>query len=91
MLKIHLLVFCTLVIRTFTQDSYVRVLNQIDPEAVCLDGTRPVLYHHKGSEKNKFLIYFPGGGVCSGTTQAETIEDCYQRSFTQMGSSSFWP
>jgi hypothetical protein len=32
-----------------------------------------------------------GGGYCQGETEAQVIEQCYQRSLTSMGSSKLWP
>jgi hypothetical protein len=31
------------------------------------------------------LIFFNGGGSCAGKDLAETIEACYQRSMTELG------
>ncbi len=45
-------------------EPYRKVINTLDPDAICLDGTSPLLYFHKGYEASKFLIYFMGGGVC---------------------------
>lgn len=57
--------------------NYKKVLNTIDPEAKCLDGTPGLLYTHEGGETDKFLIYFEGGGFCGDDTLPKTIEKCY--------------
>ena len=61
-----------------------------DSGAMCLDGSPAGFYYHPGSgaSKNKFLIYFHGGGFCEGVTLAETLEACYKRSFTSLGSTA---
>lgn len=61
--------------------------------ARCLDGSPAALYIQLGTNlnKNKFLIMMSGGGVCSGITLTDTLEDCYQRSLTDYGSSKGYP
>eukprot|EP01005_Ploeotia_sp_CARIB1_P000406 NODE_149_length_1336_cov_170.449132_g145_i0.p1 GENE.NODE_149_length_1336_cov_170.449132_g145_i0~~NODE_149_length_1336_cov_170.449132_g145_i0.p1 ORF type:complete len:386 (-),score=108.98 NODE_149_length_1336_cov_170.449132_g145_i0:118-1275(-) len=51
--------------------------------AACLDGSPPVYYMQAGtgSGANKWYIHHEGGGWC------ESMEDCYRRSFTNLGSS----
>lgn len=34
------------------------------------------------------MIYFNSGGLCTGLSLADTLESCYQRSFSTLGSSS---
>lgn len=48
--------------------NYTKVVHSTDPKALCLDGSPPVLYYNEGTIDNKFLIYFVGGGFCSGLT-----------------------
>ena len=48
--------------------NYTKVVHSTDPIALCLDGSPPVLYYNEGTIDNKFLIYFVGGGFCSGLT-----------------------
>ncbi len=38
-----------------------------DPDAFCLDGTKPAYYVHQG-DKNKFILSFEGGGWCGSST-----------------------
>jgi len=55
--------------------------------AVCLDGSPPVYYHRPGKDEgmNKWFIHMQGGGWCL------SMEDCYQRSLTTLGSSKKYP
>ena len=57
--------------------------------AACLDGSPPAMYVHQGSEPNrdKFLIYVQGGGWCGEGGLDDTLEACYLRSFSALGSS----
>jgi hypothetical protein len=57
-----------------------------DKSALCLDGTPAVYYYSKGSS-SKMLLYFEGGGWCGNKDLASTLESCYQRSKTDLGSS----
>ena len=69
-------------------DSYNLVLHSMERGAVCLDGSPAGMYIHEGSglNKNKFMVYFNGGGLCYGLTLADTLESCYKRSSTSLGS-----
>ncbi len=51
---------------------YTLVLHSQERGAACLDGTPAGLFYHMGSgaNKNKFLLYFDGGGYCNGNTVA---------------------
>ncbi len=55
--------------------------------AVCLDGSPPGYYFRPGtgSGANKWLMYLKGGGWC-----IKGVEDCYNRSFGDLGSSTKW-
>jgi len=58
------------------------------PDARCLDGTFGGMYFSPAQTtqaKNKWIIYFQGGGWCYD------LNDCLQRSTTSFGSSSSWP
>lgn len=64
-LKTFILIF--LVFNVILSDElYKKIIHTTDPDALCLDGTPPLLYLHEGAEKTKFLIFFVGGGVCTG-------------------------
>lgn len=57
-----------------------------DPMARCIDGTWPGFYHRRSTTgSNNWLLVLLGGGWC------HTPSECYQRSQTLYGSSSFWP
>ena len=58
--------------------------------ARCLDGTRSGLFFSKGwgDGKNKTVIHFDGGGWCRGQSTTAVAEDCYDRSFSRLGSTS---
>jgi hypothetical protein len=62
----------------------------IDPAALCLDGTLVAYYINQG-DPNKVLISFEGGGWCYGLDLSSTIEDCFQRSNTDLVSSGKYP
>lgn len=57
--------------------------------AMCLDGSTYKFLYHPGSGANqkKFHFYFQGAAYC-GADGYETLESCYQRSLTNLGSNS---
>lgn len=61
--------------------------------AVCLDGSPGAYYISEGTgdNRNKVVLYFDGGGWCGGSDLANTLENCYQRSLTDLGSSKNYP
>ncbi len=60
--------------------------------AQCLDGSPAGLYFSKGhgEGRNRTVFYLLGGGWCSGLTQLDILHDCYERSFTKLGSTANW-
>jgi hypothetical protein len=58
-----------------------------DPSAICLDGSPGAYYIWQGDPK-KVLIFIEGGGWCGDNDLASTLENCYQRSKTDLGSST---
>ena len=61
--------------------------------AVCIDGTPGVYYLSKtesAESKNKWIVYFEGGGWCSGNEISNGLgfDSCLDRSQTVFGSSS---
>lgn len=63
-----------------------------NPDALCLDGSRGAYYVHEGTQKNKWILSFEGGGWCgSSAGLAETLDDCLVRSGTDLGSSAKYP
>lgn len=86
-LSLLLLVSCS-----FSQNLYTLELFSQSNGASCLDGTPPGIYVHPGTtNKDKFVIFFDGGGFCAGSTVNETIDSCYKRSFTGLGSTKDYP
>ena len=85
------LVFLTLLLTSvFSAAAYTK-FNLEDPDAFCLDGSKPAFYYHKG-DAHKFILSFEGGGWCGSAASLEaTLENCYQRSKTALGSSSSYP
>lgn len=59
---------------------------------MCLDGSPAGLYFSKGygSGRNKTVFYFLGGGWCKGKYPKDVAYDCYNRSFTKLGSTENW-
>ena len=60
-----------------------------DPDAFCLDGTKPAYYVHEG-DPTRFLLSFEGGGWCGSASANinETIANCLSRSKGPLGSSA---
>ena len=69
------------------EQPYKLVIHNTDTNAKCLDGTSPGLYLHEGGDTKHFLVFFVGGGFCAGATTEAVLEDCYQRSKTDLGTS----
>jgi hypothetical protein len=57
-----------------------------DPSALCLDGSLATYYISKGSDPKTVVLYFEGGGWCGSLDLSSTLESCYQRSLTSLGS-----
>lgn len=58
------LLICLFIVVISSQEVYRKVIHNTDPEAKCLDGSPASFYIHEGSEKDKILLYFNGGGFC---------------------------
>lgn len=63
-----------------------------DGGAACLDGSAPGYFIHEGlgSNKHNYLLVFAGGGFCGEPTLSDTLESCYKRSFTNLGSTKHY-
>ena len=70
---------------------YNLVLHSKERGAACLDGSPAGMYIHEGTNTGKFLIHFKGGGFCGGETLDATLQSCYKRSSTTLGSTTGWP
>lgn len=57
--------------------------------ARCLDGSKPGIYYRPGKSKKNTHIYLQGSGNCAGPTVEAILENCYKRSFTEIGSSKY--
>lgn len=60
-------------------------------EAQYLDGSPGLFYFSPGTDRNKYVLFFQGGGVCVGVThppEPSCFDSCYQRSLGRMGSST---
>lgn len=61
--------------------------------ARCLDGSPMGYYIHNGTGANqrKMMISMDSGAFCSGFTLEQTLESCYKRSHTGLGSTKNYP
>jgi O-palmitoleoyl-L-serine hydrolase len=71
--------------------NYKKVIHNYDPQAKCLDGSPGLLYVHEGGDPKKILMFMEGGGLCGEETLEKTLESCYNRTKTILGSSKYWP
>ena len=62
-----------------------------DPAALCLDGSPGAYYLSIGEVQEKVVLHFEGGGWCGSPDLSSTIESCYQRSKSFLGSSKPFP
>jgi hypothetical protein len=71
-----ILLLLSLVIASSQSNLYSLVLLPQERGAACLDGSPPGIYIHQGSDanKNKFMLYFNGGGMCNGLSLVETLD-----------------
>lgn len=53
----------------------------------CLDGSPAAMYIDIGAQKDSFMIFFEGGGLCIGDGLNNMLDSCLQRSTTHLGSS----
>ena len=84
---VTLVVLSFLILGAFTQNAHYDLVLLDDPSAVCLDGSPGAYYLSVGSEPEKVLLYFEGGGWCGASTLSNTLESCLSRSKTNLGSS----
>lgn len=61
-----LIILIALISLSESTEPYKKIIHNIDESAKCLDGSPAALYEHIGTEKDKFLIFFGGGGSCGG-------------------------
>jgi len=58
--------------------------------ARCLDGSEAGVYFSPGNGTSKTVLYFEGGGWCSGHTSDQVLQSCLDRSVTDLGTSLNW-
>jgi len=85
-----ILAICLSLAISLCQDKMNLVLLD-DPSAICLDGSPGAYYYVRGSDPSTIVLYFEGGGWCGDRDLSSTIENCYQRSKTNYGSSKHYP
>ena len=73
-MKVFVLNFLVLLVAAQNNVMNKVVLNP-KGDALCLDGTPGAYYISEGSgvNKNKFILFFQGGGWCGGTNIANTL------------------
>ena len=67
------LAFITLFVTAYSEVATLSKVVLDDPDALCLDGTQGAYYVREGTESDKFLLYFEGGGWCGLTTLDATL------------------
>lgn len=91
MTNIQTLILVTLLLGAVQMQStlYNLYLTPQTEGGACLDGSAPAYYMYPGfgEGKNNFIIYFQGGGFCGEPTLDATLQSCYSRSNTELGSS----
>ena len=58
------------IVAIFSNNIYQLILQPFDRGAACLDGSPAAMYLNEGTgvNKDKFLVYFQGGGGCGAET-----------------------
>lgn len=69
------------------KEKEAKLVRIFDSQAKCLDGSPPAYYIKRGhgEGRNKYIVFFEGGGWCYN------LDNCYQRSFKDLGSSRRYP
>ena len=85
------LVFLVLVGCSAQKFSYT--INDLDPEAKCLDGSSPAMVVQEGSDKKKIIIFAVGRSACTsvGSSIEESLDACARKTESWEGSSNFRP
>jgi hypothetical protein len=89
----RLLILVALLAIVLGDSIFTRVLLSSSSPGVCLDGSPAGHFVSEGSgvNKTKFLLYFEGGLVCSGSDLSSTLESCIKKMETDQGSSKYLP
>ena len=89
-LALFLLIFSGFLYLIFYEIEYIPIIELDDSyNAKCLDGSnyRFNFIEGEGEGKNKFLLYFEGGGWCGQETLGDNfVESCFKRAKTSLGS-----
>ena len=75
MIKIRACLFMLFLVQVFQGSPYKLIIHSRERGAACLDGSPAAMYIHEGSgaNKDKFLLYFRGGGFCGDSTLDSTL------------------
>ena len=84
-----ILLVLTCLVPSNSRLAFKKVTHQTDPRAKCLDGSSPALLISEG-DPNFIQVHLMQGGNCKGNTEEEVLQNCYERSQTELGSSTFW-
>lgn len=71
-----------------TISEYYDLVKLNSTTALCLDGSPASYYISRNGDPSKVMLYFQGGGWCGNKDYEITLERCYQRSKTYIGSSN---
>jgi hypothetical protein len=84
-----LIVICNYILFNFFEFYQIIGVPESSP-AKCIDGSNYQFYFKKGfgNSINNYILFFDGGGWCSKKYYNSTIESCYKRSYTYLGSSN---
>lgn len=91
--QISIPLLAALLVCALSSSVFTLVKHSVDTGARCLDGSSAALYYSLGSgvNQNQFLIFFEGGGLCTGANLSSTLDSCYKRSQSDLGSSNKYP
>ena len=89
-LSIPVLILSVLIYLILFEIEYIPIIELEDSyNAKCLDGSnyRFNFIQGKGEGKNKFFLYFEGGGWCGQETLGDNfVQSCFERASTSLGS-----
>ena len=87
----HIILVLLLLVLASSAELYRKLIHNTSASARCLDGTSPALYIHDGGDQRKIMIFFVGGGYCSGESVDQVLQSCYERTSSELGSSNYLP
>lgn len=89
LMKVIPYILALLILASSAAVVYERVMLD-DQQALCLDGSKGAYYIHVGDPK-RVLMFFEGGAWCGDLDLPMTLESCYKRSKSDLGSSTSYP